>query len=195
MSENEKLTVPVGTLANICNLTNERIQQLTKENVIIKKERGRYELWASLKNYIKYLQMRVGGSRSATGDEVAGDDAGNYQRHRSRLYKAKAENAEIEVGLIKGKIHESKAVEKIWDDMISNARSKLLALPTKLAPKLEGVTDIKDIKEIIEEAVYESLNELSDYDPNRITTTFVQINQQNVETTTETESERMGRSE
>jgi len=195
VSENEKLTVPVGTLANICNLTNERIQQLTKENVIIKKERGRYELWASLKNYIKYLQVRVGGSRGASGDEVEGDDAGNYQRHRARLYKAKAENAEIEVGLIKGNVHESRAVEKVWDDMISNARSKLLAMPTKLAPKLEGVTDIAELKEIIESEIYQALQELSDYDQNRITTEFVQIHQQEVETTTETEGERMGGSE
>ena len=57
----EKATVPAETLAKLLNLTEVRIQQLAKDGIIVKETRGRYDLWGSIKGYVKYLQDRAIG--------------------------------------------------------------------------------------------------------------------------------------
>ena len=56
--------------------------------MIPRKERGAYELVPVVRGYIKYL--REGGLRVLT---LAGDD---YNTHRTRLTKVKADMAEME---------------------------------------------------------------------------------------------------
>jgi phage terminase Nu1 subunit (DNA packaging protein) len=186
---NTSPTTTVGILAKLFNLTEMRVQQLAKLGVTVKTSHGRYDLWASVKGYIHYLQERA-GVKSATNDPE--DEFGDYHKHRARLYRAKAESAEIEVNLMKGEVHESNAVKKVWDDMISNAKAKLLSLPVKVAPRLEGVTGTQEIKDILDNAVNEALNELSNYNPDRVTQTFVQNRQSKVVTPTEDDSEQLG---
>jgi hypothetical protein len=68
----------------------------------------------------------------------------------------------------------------------------LLSLPVKLAPRLEGVSDRKEIKAVIEAAVYEALNELSNYDPSRVTRQSVQGDQPEMEAPAPADGEPMG---
>ncbi|MNW12206.1 hypothetical protein D3C71_2098360 [compost metagenome] len=53
------------------------------------------------------------------------------------------------------------------NDMVAAFRSKMLALPTKLAPQLVGKTVAKILAFITAE-VHDALTELSDYDPQRL---------------------------
>lgn len=184
-------TVPVGTLAKLFNLTDMRVQQLSKMGVTLKAAHGRYELWPSIKGYITYLQERA-GVKAATSNAEGEDDGGDYNKHRARLYRSKADQSEIEVALIRATVHESESVAKVWEDMIVNARSKLLSLPVKLAPRLEGVADRKEIKAVIEAAVYEALNELSNYDPSRVTRKSLPEHQPEVEASAPADGEPMG---
>jgi phage terminase Nu1 subunit (DNA packaging protein) len=184
-------TVPVGTLAKLFNLTDMRVQQLSKMGVTMRAAHGRYELWPSIKGYISYLQERA-GVKAATSNAEGEDDGGDYNRHRARLYRSKADQSEIQVALIRATVHESEAVAKVWDDMIANARSKLLSMPVKLAPRLEGVMDRKEIKAVMEAAIYEALNELSTYDPVRVTRQSVPGDQPEMEAPAPADGEPMG---
>jgi phage terminase Nu1 subunit (DNA packaging protein) len=174
MSERPKAdspTVEVGTLSKLFNLTAVRVQQLASDGVIVKHARGRYDLWASIRNYIKFLQERKVNQWSGAEGEPDG-----YTQHRARLTKAKADKAEVEAALVKGTAHDAQAVAAVWEDMIGNARAKLLALPTKLAAQLEGMT-IAERQEAIQAAVAQALTELSEYSPEAVTGEYIRTHQ------------------
>lgn len=172
-------TVDVGTLARLFNLTAVRVQQLAKEGIIVKAERGRYDLWASIRAYIKYLQERRVNQWDTGEDEDEG-----YGRHRARLTAAKADVAEITAKIAKGQAHDAGAVEAVWTDMLMNCRSKLLSMPSKLAPKVRKESDLAICKEIIEQAVHDALTELSAYDATRVTNEYLSTHSVDVEPTT-----------
>jgi phage terminase Nu1 subunit (DNA packaging protein) len=194
MSDAATPSVPVGTLARLLNLTEVRIQQLAKQGVVVKGGRGRYDLWNSIKGYVRYLQERnvgrPGSGLSATeAGEVVGED---YQKHRARLYKAKADSAELEASLLRGRLHDAEAVRKVTEDMISSARAKLLGVKRKAAGKVIGLTDLAAVEAAIEEPIIEALNELTNYDPSRFTKQAIQDNQPEVEAPDEADGEPMG---
>ena len=194
MSDAATPSVPVGTLAKLLNLTEVRIQQLAKIGVVVKGERGRYDLWASIKGYVSYLQSRNvsrpgSGVAPAEGGEVTGED---YQKHRARLYKAKADAAELEAALLRGRLHDADAVRKVMEDMISSARAKMLGVKRKAAGKVIGLTDLAAVEAAIEEPIIEALNELTQYDPSRFTQQAIQDHQPTVEAPAEADGEPMG---
>lgn len=80
-------TYPVSTIAKLLLLSDRRVQQLTKEGVIPKAERGRYELAPAVQGYIRYLQERSLRTDSSPID---------YHMEKARLTKAQADSAEIE---------------------------------------------------------------------------------------------------
>ena len=162
-----KVITNIEVICSHLGVTSARISQLTKLGIIVKEGKNAYNLLESSANYIRYLQAGNSGASVVTdGDEVTGDD---YHRHRARLYKAKADTAELEASLLRGSVHSSESVEAVWDDLIASARAKLLALPNRLAGSLQGLTDITLIKSKLEDAVTDSLLELAEYDPNLIT--------------------------
>jgi phage terminase Nu1 subunit (DNA packaging protein) len=162
-------SVEVGTLAKLFNLTAVRIQQLSADGVVIRVARGKYDLWQSIRNYIKYLQERKVNQWSGSKDA---ENPGDYESHRSRLTKAKADIAELDAELKKGTAHDAEAVAAVWADMIGNARAKLLSLPTTLASQLEGMS-IQERKDAIQNGVNEALRELADYSPEIVTNQYV----------------------
>jgi hypothetical protein len=172
-------------LANLLNLTEVRIQQLVKLGVVVRGERGRYDLWASIKGYVKFLQERTAGrSAGETGDE--------YDKQRTRLYKARAELAENQSLIMQGKVHDAEAVAAVWSDMVTSSRSKLLSMPTKLAGSVQGMSDIAEIRAALEAGVHEALNELAQYDPGRVTGRFVQVNSSALDAADEADDQPMG---
>lgn len=194
MADAEPRLVPVGTLAKLLNLSEVRIQQLVKVGIIVRASRGLYDHDASVTGYVRYLQEGNSGAASAAtadgdGEEVSGDD---YHRHRARLYKARADAAELEAQLLRGKLHEAAKVEKVWDGMIAASRAKLLALPRKSAGKVLGLANIAEVEAILEENVHEALHELADYDPGRVALDALPVNQSEVEASGEIDGERVG---
>ena len=67
-------------------LSERRVQQLAKDNIIPKAERGKYDLVSSVHGYIDFLKAKAGGD--FTAEEVL--------KNKNKLLKAKAEIAEIE---------------------------------------------------------------------------------------------------
>ena len=50
--------VGINALCRLFNLTPARIGQLVKTGVVVKLERGQYDLWESVQGYIRFLQER-----------------------------------------------------------------------------------------------------------------------------------------
>lgn len=91
-------------------------------------------------------------------------ETADYTTERALLMRAKRLEQEYETGLKEGKLHEAKDVELIVTKMLMNFRSRIMAVPSKLAPRLTKENDTNAIYEILKEAMDDALNELSDYD-------------------------------
>ena len=187
MSEAKSPTVDVGTLSRLFNLTAVRVQQLAKDGIVTRAERGRYDLWPSIRGYIKFLQERK------VNQWDSGDDAGDWQKERARLTRAKADMAEMQAAILKGTVHEAKAVESVWTDHLLACRAKLLSMPKKLAPRVHGIEKLTSIETEIDAAITEALNELAAYDPALVTDRYVSAHREELDAATEMEGEPVGR--
>lgn len=170
---------PVSTIAKLLNLTERRVQQLAKDGIIPKSEKGKYNLVGVIKSYVKYLQELAFG-RHAGG---TADEAGS----RARLIAAKAAIAEIELEKAKGDMVSVSIVADWWDSIVFAAKTRLLSVPSRAAPLVFGVTSLSAAQAVIENLITESLNELSAINPVPSV-----AGDESVETAAETDSEPMG---
>lgn len=144
-------TVPLDTICKLLDLTPQRINQLAKEGVIPKLERGRYELVPVVRAYIQYLRM---GNLKR---DLPEDD---YTTHRMRLTRAKADIMEMERAQMEEKLIPAGDIEEAWIEATSNMRAKMLSLPTKASPELFAAESLSEVKSILKEHIFEALTEL-----------------------------------
>lgn len=154
----EKKGVPGHILARAFGITNTRVEQLAQQGVILKIKHGEYDPWPSIQGYIAYKNREWEKGKSASIDDP-------LHRARTRLTEAKAETAEIDAALARGDVIAADIVEALWTDSLVKMKAKVLAMPTRLAPQLEGQSDTKVIHQLLKEACHEALAEVADYDP------------------------------
>jgi phage terminase Nu1 subunit (DNA packaging protein) len=140
-------------ISKLLDLTPQRVTQLVNEGIIPRKERGRYELVPVVQAYIKYLRER------SLKSDVHGDD---YNAHRTRLTKAKADLAEMEKAQIEEQLIPADDVERVWIEVSQNMRQKLLALPQRAAPECYAAEKLVEVKAILKEQVYDALQEIAE---------------------------------
>jgi hypothetical protein len=145
-------TFPLDTICKLLDLTPQRVNQLVREGIVPRAERGRYELVPVVQAYVRYLR-----DRAVKGD-VHGDD---YSAHRTRLVKARADLMEMEKAQIEGQLIPAHDVEKAWTEVFSNCRAKMLSIPTKTAAEVFGADSLPAVKGILKSAVNEALHELA----------------------------------
>ncbi len=152
-----EIVYSVKTIAELLMLSERRVQQLVQEKVIPRARAGEYDLVGSVQGYIRYLQDRI-----QTGDDP------DLTRERALLTKVQRETAELELAAMRGEMHRSEDVMTVWTEQIVNCRSRLLAIPTKLAPALFEAETAADIQVALKAAIYEALDELAEYSKERI---------------------------
>lgn len=157
----EKVTVSSTVLSNLFGLTTRRIRQLENEGVIQKIARGKYSLQDNIKSYITYIKASADLKENKT--EAVKID---YDEEHALLERRKREKIELELAAMRGTMHYSEDVERVMNDMLSNFKAKILALPSRAAPRLITLSTIADIQEILQNEVLDALNEMSKYNPN-----------------------------
>lgn len=145
-------TFPLDTICKLLDLTPQRVNQLVREGIVPRAERGRYELVPVVQSYIRYLR-----DRAVKGD-VHGDD---YSAHRTRLVKVRADLLEMEQAQTEGKLIPAEDVESAWVDVMANCRAKMLSIPTKAAPEVFAAESLVEVKAILKTSVNEALSELA----------------------------------
>jgi phage terminase Nu1 subunit (DNA packaging protein) len=148
--------VTTEQISEILGVTTRRIQQLAKENALVRVAHGKYDLPASIQKYIEYMTVA----------DILPDGELDKAQEEAKWTQARRKKTELELQIMKGELHRSEDVQLVMSDMLGNFRARLLAIPSKIAPQLLGLTDILTVKEMLKEAVYEAMNELADYDPN-----------------------------
>lgn len=103
---------PVATIAGLLNLTERRVQQLAKDGIIPKAERGLYNLVGCVKAYVAYLQKMTEGRMP---DEVST----TAKVDKSRLITAQARKAELEASKAEGNALDREDVQTVLNEAMT----------------------------------------------------------------------------
>ena len=147
-------TYSTTTIAKLLQLSERRVQQLTKDGVIPKVDRGKYELVPAVHGYINYLRHQMSA-------EVSTDD---IVKNKNRLTLATAELREIEKSQLEGELIPALEIKKTWLHYVNLIKTKLMSIPNKTAPQMVTVNNINDAKNILKERIHETLNEIAKVD-------------------------------
>lgn len=156
------ITVTQRQLAEALGLTPARIYQLIQDDIVVKDNKnagGAVYLYESIKRYWS-------GKKEQDTDIAA---ELNLTLEKARHEKTKREMAELRLAKMEKQVYDAKTVELVVTEMLSNLRTQLLGLPSKLAPQLDGMSK-EEIYDTMTREIEEKLAELSEYNPELFTT-------------------------
>ena len=136
--------VSTGFIERYFNVTRASIQKWTQRGCP-KLSRGRWD-------FIAVLKWR-GGLASLDGDSEPDAKGYNLRKLRAETFlkEQQGQIAEIELQKLQGKVFDAGEVEDAIISIIMNSKGLLLALPSKAAPKLIGVSILEDLRSILME--------------------------------------------
>jgi phage terminase Nu1 subunit (DNA packaging protein) len=149
----------IQLLATALNITPRRIQQLVKEGVLPKAERGVYEIVRCMQAYIRFLQA----SMQKRQDEESRDETVHWTRERTRLAREQADSSQLKNAELRGELVRLQVVERLVGQAMAIFRTNTLALSSKLSPSLEGRT-AAEIKTIIDREARRLLEGIASFD-------------------------------
>jgi phage terminase Nu1 subunit (DNA packaging protein) len=161
MPEPAHPTYPVTVIAKLLMMTERRVQQLTKEGVIPRQDRGRYELAPTVQAYIRYLQDRIAGRTE--------DGSNDWSAARAKHMAMKAELAEIELKKARAEVIAADEVKRAWAAILGEVRAALLGTtPVRIAQLVQGVTDSTELKRIVKTEIEDAMRAISKADIEKI---------------------------
>lgn len=146
---------PIGVIAKLLDLSERRVQQLSREGVIPKATRGQYDLIGSVRGYVRYLRDQAAKAQAGAPD---------YASERARFIRARADLAEMEAEEKRGSVIGAEDVEAAWIAVLALLRTRLLALPDRLAPRLHAEANPAGVRDVMRGAIREALEELAESD-------------------------------
>jgi hypothetical protein len=141
----------VGTIAAALDISKRRVQQLTKEGVLTRAAKGKYDLAACICQYQNYY----------ASNKVVETDG--IKSAKLRLLTAQADKAELELNSLSEKYVSAEELEFEWSSLVLAFRAKMLSMPSKLAMILAGASEPAKAHKILEDEIYDALTELSKY--------------------------------
>lgn len=151
------MEVSTSDFAKLVGKSSRWIRQLTSDGVLTQCSRGRYRL---SENIAAYIGHAAGGK--------AGDEKVNHADVKAEHEMLKKEKTEMELQRMRGQLHDADDVRALMGDMILSAKSKLLSLPKRVSPILEG-ENTKKIEQILSKEITDTLMALKDYSPKMFT--------------------------
>jgi phage terminase Nu1 subunit (DNA packaging protein) len=163
--DSESVLKKVVTLSDVAALTvqSERsVQRQVKAGVLrLAKDRegrqlkGRFVLGDCIPKICEHLRDL------ATADDPA---APVYAAARARRMEASAAMTELELRLRKTELHRSEDVQFVVGMMLTNARDRLRAIPSRVMHPLQSMTDPVAINQLVQGEIDAILTELSETD-------------------------------
>lgn len=150
-------------VANLFKRDISSIQKLAKQNILPyvekTKEGYQFDLPKTMLAYIYYLQGLVGNRSKSTEEQ-------EKQRLEAeiRLKEAKAEIAQLDLKELRAEMLRAEDVQAFIEDLGATTKSLLMGLPSRLAMDLPNESAAAERSAIIEEAVFEVLEQLSEYE-------------------------------
>ena len=122
--------VSVAQFAPLVELTVQRVYQLCQQNILPKVVDGNLPLIAGMQAYIRYLRGFSNAdaqSRTSFADE------------RARLFKARADIAELERQARFDRLVPIEEIEPSWAQLVGHFRTRMIAIPSKAVPRVFGL--------------------------------------------------------
>ncbi len=131
------------------------ISELIKKGVLpSKRGRSPLDLDVCRHAYISYLRKLSGYHKKSGSGDIA--------EEKTRLTKAQADRAELEVSELEGRLIPATLVQDTWTDFVANVRAKLLGMPSRLAHQMIATEDYAEAEKLLKDCVYDALNELAE---------------------------------
>lgn len=144
-------------LADFFGVSAETVSALTKKGVVVRLGHGSYALRASTRAYVAHLREQAAG-RAASDDE---DGPPDLARERALLARAQREGQAMKNAVLRGELLPVDDVEAVVGAVLDATRAKMLALPTKLAPRCVGLVGLPEARDLLTGGVHDALDELS----------------------------------
>lgn len=124
------------TLARALGLTSRAVNELAGQGVAVKIGRGKYDLIASVKNYLEKMRKPDGNAKD-------------------RLTTAQAELAELKLAEARHELLDSMQVQTTWDSTLRSLRSSIMGVPARVQAQLGHLTthDVATIDREIRETL------------------------------------------
>ena len=131
------------------------INDLIGKGVIAYAAKGKYDIDACRKAYIEHIREQAAG-RASSGEL-------NLSEERARLAKEQADAKEMENAVERGDLVYIEDVAKQIENQLTKVRTRLLSVPTKVAPEAHACASVREVQAVVEQAIVEALNELVGY--------------------------------
>ena len=148
-------TQPVAVIAKLLDLSERRVQQLSREGVIPKATRGQYDLIGSVRGYVRYLRDQAVSAQAGAPD---------YAVERARYIRARADLAEMEANQRRGSLIAASDAGAAWVAMLALLRTRLLSLPDRLAPLVYETDSLAGTRDLLRGTLREALEDLASSD-------------------------------
>lgn len=142
--------VSLEELARVLDLSGRMVTMLARDGVLPRASYGRYQFLECVQGYIRQL-------RAQARDQ--GDDT--LSKQRARLTRSRADMAELERLRITGQVAPIAELHAAGVAAAGVVRSRLQAVPTKLANQLLNIKLPRDVETIIREEIDAALEELA----------------------------------
>lgn len=157
----KNLTTTQTELARAIGITQPRVNQLIQDGIVVKDDNGAVIVIESLQNFYK---TRSGNDPDNDPDS----DGPDYWVEKAKHEQTKREISELKLARMENRVYDARTVELVLTEMLSNLRTQLLGLPSKLAPMLE-MKSKEQIYEVMTQEIEDKLGELSEYSPELFT--------------------------
>ena len=123
-------SVNAAVLGRVLGISRASVANLATDGILPRADRGLFNLPACVQAYLRHKLVKA----------KAGDvTAHSLMAERSRLTKIKADAAEVEARKLAGELVPAADIETAWLAVAGAVRSRLLAIPTRTAPRVIGL--------------------------------------------------------
>lgn len=139
--------------ADWLDISERRFRELIDEGVIERADKSAYDLKTVVKQYVRNL-------RNVAAGRGGGEAQANKADEDARLARARADKAEMELAEARGILIPADQIGDAINSAVQIMRTRMLAVPTKAAPRV-GAKDIAAAEKVIRDEIVEGLGELS----------------------------------
>jgi phage terminase Nu1 subunit (DNA packaging protein) len=140
-------TVNADRLGKMLGITERQVRNQAKAGLFDRTGRGQYNVDDCVRAYIRYREEQLKGDSESLTDQ------------RTRLVRAQADTAELDLEIKRGNNIPIDLCKSYWQSVLGAVRSKMLSIPSSLKTKFPHLEN--DAVVSIDESIRDILSEVS----------------------------------
>jgi phage terminase Nu1 subunit (DNA packaging protein) len=144
--------ISTAQLATLLGISSQRVNQLAADGVLLKGARNKFNLVASVKAYIEHRETAI--ERSLGGGDSLTSRRAEWLETKNRLSALDLAERERELVSVA-------ELETAWGTLIDTLRTHLLAIPAKLAPRINAAQSPAQAQAIVRREINDTLGRIA----------------------------------